>query len=330
MTGMDVAKAAGVSQSVVSLVFSGKAGTRVSPTTALRVRAVAEQLGYSPNMTASYLKTGKVPTLGLAVPVITQPFFSAVLESAEAHARARGYSMNLMSSLDDGQWPQRLIDMLRGNQLAGAIVYGPTEADTLLLAEAGVNVVACELNGSALPTVDLDLATGMREAARHFLENGHRQIGYLGTGHPHITYKLRREAFFAEFEAGGGTISATETSPPADFDAAVAAAAALLSHSGAITAVMCDDDLLAPAVVRAVHSAGLVAPGDISVAGVGNLEISRMLTPPLTTVALPTKDIGSRAVDELLDVIGGRTPARQVLPTHLIIRDSVTSASRRS
>ena len=88
VTGIDVAKAAGVSQSVVSLVFSGKAGTRVSAKTERRVREAARKLDYAPNVTASVLKTGKVSTLALAVPVITQPFFSAVLQAAEVRARA--------------------------------------------------------------------------------------------------------------------------------------------------------------------------------------------------------------------------------------------------
>ena len=329
VTGIDVAKAAGVSQSVVSLVFSGKAGTRVSAKTERRVREAARKLDYAPNVTASVLKTGKVSTLALAVPVITQPFFSAVLQAAEVRARALGYTMTLLSSLDQGKWSQRLIDSLRGNQFAGAIVYGPSYEDTTLLKAADVNVVACELNNTELPTIDLDLAPGMRQAAEHLLEAGHRRIGYLGTENPHITYRIRREAFFAAFEEGGGVIAAVETSPAAEFEPAVAAAAALIHGAGDITAIMCDDDLLAPAVIRAAHAVGLSTPGDISVVGVGDLEISRMLTPPLTTVALSSNALGTYAVDELVHVINGEVATRRILPTHLVIRETVTSPATR-
>lgn len=323
VTGIDVARAAGVSQSVVSLVFSGKAGTRVSASTEERVRDAARALGYSPNLSAAALKTGRVSTLALAVPVIAQSFFSAVLQAAEQRARELGYSMVLLSSHDDGAWPGRLIDMLRGNQLAGAIVYGPTERETALLAESRTNVVACELNGALLPSVDIDLRTGMTEAAAHLVENGHRRIAYLGTAHPHVTYALRRDAFITAVEARGAKIVAMAQSPAADFDAAVSAATALLGEDSSFTAVLCDDDLLAPAVIRAAQAVGRRVPEDLSVIGVGDIALARMLTPALTTVAISTTELGILAVDELVAVLGGARPGPRILPTSLVRRESV-------
>ncbi len=328
ITGTDVARAAGVSQSVVSLVFSGRSGTRVAATTERRVRDAAQRLGYVPNQSAAALRTGRSTTLALVVPVIAQPFFAAVLEAAEARGRALGYSLVLLGGIGDDTGPQRLLDMLRGNVLAGAIVYGPSALETRILAEARLPIVACELNGPALPTVDVDFTDGMTEAARHLVEQGHTAIGYLGTAYPHVTYELRFDAFVAALRAECIRLTAIERSPAADFDAALDAAGRLLDAAPALTAVVCDDDLLAPAVVRMASARGRRVPESLSVIGVGDLPIAKMLTPPLSTVAISAREIGEGAVDDLIAITEGATPRRRVIGTSLVIRGSTAIAPR--
>lgn len=324
VTGVDVAKAAGVSQSVVSLVFSGRAGSRVSASTATRVIDEARKLGYSPNSAAAALRTGRTSSLALAVPVVTQPYFAAVLHSAEKRARQLGFSVVLIASREDPEWMPRLVDMLRGGQLAGAIVYGPTPAEAASLAGSGVRVVACELYSDELPSVDLDLARGVHEAAQHLIELGHRDVAYLGTDYPHVTYDIRYESFVRSMSELGGRVTQVIRSPAADFASAVHNARRLLDDRlPGTTAVMCDDDLLAPAVMRAANLAGLSVPRDMSVVGVGGLTIAEMLTPPLTTVAISADDVGHFAVEELVKAITGGQPESRIVGTSLTIRGSV-------
>ena len=103
VTSVDVARACGVSQSTVSLVFSGKAAGRISARTEAAVRAAAEELGYRPNAAARALKTGAARTVALVVPDVTNPFFGGLLRGAQTAARAAGYAVAL---IDTAQRPR--------------------------------------------------------------------------------------------------------------------------------------------------------------------------------------------------------------------------------
>ncbi|WP_440898979.1 LacI family DNA-binding transcriptional regulator [Actinosynnema sp.] len=328
VTGSDVARLADVSQSVVSLVFSGKAGTRVSERTAERVREAAARLGYVPNTAAARLKTGRVPIIGLAVRDVSQPFFASLFQHAERRARERDHSVILITR-DDGEtsWTDRLADLIRAGHLGGAIAYGPTGAEAAALAATGLPVVACELYGDELPTVGFDFAPGMAEAARLLRAAGHTQVACLNTRNAHPTYLDRRTAFADAFSALGGQVTAVAQTSATDFDAACSAATGLLDGARRFTAVVCDDDLLAPAVFRAARARGWRVPEDLSVVGVGDLDLARMLGPALTTVRLPAADLATAAVATALGVIDNQRPAGTRLATALVTRDTVAAAA---
>src|ERR1700712_4989843 len=96
VTSVDVARRAGVSQSTVSLVLSGKSAGRISARTEAAVRAVAEGLGCCPNVAARTLRTGTARTVGLVVTDVTHPFFGPVLRGAQAAAWRAGYAVTLV------------------------------------------------------------------------------------------------------------------------------------------------------------------------------------------------------------------------------------------
>src|ERR1700752_660587 len=93
---VDVARHAGVSQSPVSLVFSGKGQGRVSEATQDAVRRSARELGYRPNVAAQALRLGSSSAVGLLVPDITNPFFARVLRGAQREAQRAGYTVVLV------------------------------------------------------------------------------------------------------------------------------------------------------------------------------------------------------------------------------------------
>src|SRR3954470_14285490 len=107
ITSFSVAKAAGVSQSTVSLVMSGKAEGRVSKATQTLVEKTARQLGYHPNASAQMLRTGVLKLLGLAVPDVQQPFFGQVLVAAELAARENNHGVLLIDISNDPAWVDR-------------------------------------------------------------------------------------------------------------------------------------------------------------------------------------------------------------------------------
>src|ERR671914_2492796 len=119
VTSVDVARHAGVSQSTVSLVFSGKGRGRVSEATQERVRRAARELGYRPNVAAQALRLGASRAVALLVPDITNPFFSRVLRGAQRAAQEAGYIVILVDTQNDRHWESQSFEALRAGPVDG-------------------------------------------------------------------------------------------------------------------------------------------------------------------------------------------------------------------
>jgi DNA-binding LacI/PurR family transcriptional regulator len=318
VTSVDVAKAAGVSQSTVSLVFSGKAAGRISAATEASVRAVAAELGYRPNAAARALKTGAARTIALVVPDITNPFFPRLLRGAQQAAREAGYAVALIDTAHDHEW---------GARSAEALQSGP--ADVLLLfevdpppADAGWEpIVVIESDGRGHPSVVLDVVGGTRQAIEHFQALGHTRIGHLTSVWDTLTFIRRREVID---RLAGGEVPRAKT----DFRIEVARqdARAFLEAHPEMTAVFCDDDVLAAGLYLAARELGVRIPDDLSVAGFGDFDIGRVLDPPLTTVVADAAALGRMAFEVLSEQTAGGTPADRTLPVELAVRGSTAPA----
>jgi DNA-binding LacI/PurR family transcriptional regulator len=335
VTSLDVARHAGVSQSSVSLVLSGKDSGRVSPETAARIRASAELLGYQLIASARNLKTGRAEALALAVPNVDQPYFARVLLGAERVARANGYTVTLLDSSGDDSWATSLVRMIRGRQLDGAIVYAPTHAELDTLSGAVDSLVLVEPETSApgaAAVVDLGIEDGARRAVGHLMDLGHRRAAHYGAAYPRGTFRRRREAFLETTGRLGGTMTRHRVTSTFDIDEATAAAGRLLDGLDGATAVLCDDDLLAAALVRACRQRGIRVPDDLSVVGFGDIPLCRYVNPELTTVRLPALTVGETAVAVLLSALGNEAvaPVSPIsLPLELVVRGSTGPAPHR-
>src|SRR5215204_3777915 len=122
-TSIDVARCAGVSQSTVSLVFSGKGRGRVSEGTQERVRRCARELGYRPNVAAQALRLGRSRAVALLVPDVTNPFFSRVLRGAQRAAQEAGYTVALVDTANDRQWEEQSFEALRAGPVDGYLLF---------------------------------------------------------------------------------------------------------------------------------------------------------------------------------------------------------------
>jgi DNA-binding LacI/PurR family transcriptional regulator len=124
VTSVDVARRAGVSQSTVSLVMSGKARGRVSAATEAAVRRAARDIGYRPNAAARALRTGAARSVALIVPDVTNPFFGHVMRGAQAAAWTAGYTVALVDTANDPAWELSSYEALRGGPVDGFLVFG--------------------------------------------------------------------------------------------------------------------------------------------------------------------------------------------------------------
>jgi DNA-binding LacI/PurR family transcriptional regulator len=313
VTSVDVARRAGVSQSTVSLVFSGKAPGRISARTEAVVREAADALGYRPNAAARALKIGAARTVALVVPDITNPFFGGLLRGAQTAARAAGYAVALIDTDNDRDWGFASAEALRAGPADGLLLF---EVDPPPRAAGSEPIVVIESESRGHPSVRLDAERGTEAAVRHLLELGHTRIGHVASVHDRPTFRLRRRAVDRLVERKARITSEFT------LDAARDATLALLRDEPDLTALCCDDDVIAAGAYLAARELQLRIPDDVSVVGFDGLDIGRVLDPPVTTVAVDAEELGRIAFELLAAQLAGRRPRSRVLPVELEVRGS--------
>jgi DNA-binding LacI/PurR family transcriptional regulator len=324
VTSVDVAKRAGVSQTTVSLVLSGKGPGRVSETTADAVRAAARELGYRPNAAARALRSGTASAVGLVVRDVTHPFFGRTLRGAQRAAREAGHVVVLI----DDNYGETGLDSSAAALSEGSIdgfLFFAAKVPRALREPGSRPVVIVEYEQSRIPFVRLDSEGGADAAMAHLHARGHRQVGYLRSAAGGQTFDRRHARWAAHLEAIGEDPAAQVTGE-AGFEAAssIAVATQLLQHPERPSAFLADDDLLAAGLIAAAHDLGLRVPQDVAVVGFDDLDLARLTSPPLTTVRFDPEALGAAAFGLLHARLQGRRPKNVVLPSELVVRGSTT------
>ncbi|MFJ2992333.1 LacI family DNA-binding transcriptional regulator [Pandoraea sp. NPDC087047] len=320
-TSRDVARLAGVSQSTVSLVFAGKAEGRVTPERRDQILQAAQTLGYRPNSSARGLKLGTQKLLALGVPNVSNPYFASVLKSIIGNAATHGYATVLINTGEYGNDPERLLLSLDAHAFDGMIFW-----------EASWTARALEIMPTSVVVVDGDSPDGadvfipseviVREMVDHLASLGHKRIARVGFDLEANTFRVRSRAYREGLQAHGLSYEARWEIEVPFGETSSAAIEAVLSQEDRPTAFVCDDDLLAPLVYRAVTRCGLTVGKSVSVVGIGDIELASLLEPPLTTVAIPTQSLGESAVEIFLRKRAGQPPTVSTVQTRLILRDS--------
>jgi DNA-binding LacI/PurR family transcriptional regulator len=319
VTSVDVARHAGVSQSTVSLVFSGKGPGRVSEATQERVRRAARELGYRPNVAAQALRLGSSRAIALLVPDVTNPFFSRVLRGAQRAAQAAGYTVVLVDTGRDRQWAEQSFEALRAGPADGYLLFEVMVPEGL---GPDQPVVVMEREVPGRRWVRFDAEGGAAAAFGHLLELGHRRIGHLAASFDAPTFHLREAARRRVLsEAGLDPDDLPRATTEIAIDSACEAAGPLLDERP--TAVFCDDDLLAAGLYMAARERRMRIPLDLSVVGFDDMDFAPALEPPLTTIALDPEGMGATAFELLEGLMNGRRTRKQVvLPGRLLVRGS--------
>jgi LacI family transcriptional regulator len=342
VTIRDVARAANVSISTVSHVLSGKRPT--SGQTRQRVADVIERLGYRPNRMAQSLVWRRPFALGLIIPDITNPYFPAFALGAEERVRDRGYTLVLGNSEYDPRREASYLELVRANQLAGAIFCLGDEMSPILpelqrAVEEGVAVVLVHSPMPSVPTVCADNRQGGRLAAQHLLDLGHLEIGVV-SALPLDEGMADREGGFMDGLRDAGRAVDRSAVPVSygnhQIEGGRLATAELLEHGPQLTAIFVLNDLMALGALEAARSAGRRVPADLSIVGFDDIPFAALANPPLTTVGQPIRQLGEQAADLLLHVIehGMKltvdVPAQPnvLLPNELILRQTTAPPAR--
>ena len=332
-TQADVARAAGVSQTVVSLVLNDSALAAVSEATRERVQAAIVDLGYVADGAARSLRTGKSLLVASLIPDITNPFYPAFERGIQDVADARGY--DLVAYNTDGLRPKEL-RALRAVQRArvDGIIATPFQlaaADFSPLLDGSVPVVVFgELADAPEPArfdsiyIDDDRAAG--ELVDYLIGRGYRPIGMIaGSGDV-----LRREGRVRAYRR----LLAERALPQDEMLArggdpteagGYAAMRELLAGTPLPRAVFAANDMMALGALVAIREAGLRVPDDIAVAGFDDITVARLASPPLTTVAQFPERLGRCAAEMLFERLGGTASGegrRVEMSYELIVRAS--------
>lgn len=339
----DVAKAAGVSTSTVSLVLNGKLD-RMRPDTQERVLKAVADLGYSTNEMARALKTGYVPTIGLVVPTVANPFWGEFARCVEHAAEAKNYQVLLCNAEGAPEREQRYVESMLMRGIRG-VILGSSPLSLRHLAgvtKRGLQVVAFDrltLNddGLELDSVRVDNALGAKLAVEHLLSLGHRRIAFVSGPISSANRRDRLEGYRATLRAAGVTpdprLEWTENVNRRDDEEIVTeigrvAALTLLKQAEPPTAFFAINDMTAVGVYAGCHELGLAIPRDISVVGFDDIHLCRIVNPPLTTVRQPLEALMKSAVNLLIDRMekqGKPTPEHLTLTPEMVLRGSTAA-----
>jgi DNA-binding LacI/PurR family transcriptional regulator len=333
VTATDVARRAGVSQSAVSRVFTP--GASVSAAMAERVRAVAEELGYRPNVLARSLITGRTRIVGLVMGYLENPFYPEVLEALSAALEARGYHI-LVFHAADGEGAadvERVVSDLMDYQVDGLVTASVQLSDRLVARcrAAGLPVVLFNrgLPGAGLSSVTSANRAGGVAVARLLLETGHRRIAHIGGLQTASTGLDRWEGFRDTILAAGQEVHAVAMGG-FDRERAIDAARAMMEAPEPPDAIFVANDHMALGVLDALrHGMGVDVPGTVSIVGYDDVPAAAWKAYDLTTVRQPVDRMVAAAVGILVGEIERRATSGRVeeVPAELVIRGSVRAAA---
>ncbi|PTX96697.1 LacI family DNA-binding transcriptional regulator [Opitutus sp. ER46] len=338
----DVARLANVSPSTVSNVLNGRRD-RMRAETLERVMQAMADLGYAPNQVARGLKTGFIPTIGLIVPSVANPFWGAFARYVEHAALARNCQVLLCNGERDPAREQQYAESLLARGIRGLILgSAPLSLNHMVgLVKRGLHVVTFDrepvgADGVEFDSVRVDNAGGTRLAIEHLLALGHRRIAFVSGPIRSSNRRDRFEAYRAALAAQGVAVDDqlvwTEAVAAGDeegTETGKSAARTLLQQPNPPTAFFAINDMTAFGVYAGVREAGREIPRDVSVVGFDDLRLCEVVTPPLTTVRQPLEDLMRSAVELLLARLEGKQtgPATHVtLPAMLVPRGSTQPA----
>lgn len=320
-----VAERAGVSPATASRALVKS--PLVQPDTIKRVLEAAEALGYLPGGPARALASGRTHTIGAIIPTLDHAIFARAVQAMQTVLAEHGYQLLLATHEYSAQQEAVAVRSMLGRSVDGLMIVGAdhlTETWALLTATP-IPVVLSWSFDDRLDSIGFDNTRAGYLAAEHLLMLGHRQFGMVsGFTHANDRARLRIAGVRKALAEGGLELPKSRISEqPFTLAGGRAGLTQLLGLAERPTAIVCGNDLLAVGVLFEASQRGLSVPDDLSVVGIDNLEIASHVVPSLSTVHLPTLELGREVAEHLLDRLRGyERPPRVELPIELVERRS--------
>jgi LacI family transcriptional regulator, galactose operon repressor len=329
-TLIDVARLADVHASTASRALNVHTRGKVSTATVARVLDAAKRLGYQPNSLARGLKMSRTFTVGMLIPDLTNPLFPPIVRGIEDRLSQDGWTLVIANTDNDDDKERSLLDAMTARRVDGLILATARRRypllDEILASAVPVVLVNRVTDNPTVPSVLADDHAGIGMAVRHLASLGHRRIAHVGGTRSVSTGLTRYQSFISWLQSEGLEVDDRRIVLATWFneDRGAAAAEELLSRDVDFTAAVCGNDLIALGLYDVLRARNLRIPEDISVIGYNDIPFNDKFSPPLTSIRLPHYDIGWKAAELLLEVIGDpeRSPVAVRLRPELVVRGS--------
>ena len=310
-TIVDVARAAGVSKSLVSAALRGEPG--VSAASRDAVAAAADELGYRTNGWAQRLVSGRSDLVGVLLTDLRNAYQTDIVNGIEDAARDAGFDVILSHGRRDRELLRsRLRGLIDLGVDAIIAVTGHLDADDLREAARRLPVVVVGrpvAGPDAAGWIHNDDAAGARLAIEHLHGRGHERIAFVhGSSRP--ASRVRRDTY------------RSLVADPQEFDAEGVAALLDAVGAGRTTAAFATNDRIATRIAADAADRGLLVPDDLALVGYDNTDLAALMRPALTSVDQPRTRMGADAMGQALALLGGEAPARIVAEPTLVVRAS--------
>ena len=330
-----VAEAAEVSIATVSLVLNEN--PRISQATADKVMRVMDELGYVPARQTPSAAASFTNTLAVLVPPLrhayTDPYFGELLSGICDRANRLGQKIMLEQAKPDFIREGRHLDLFNRRQADGVLCLGFNDRHAFVREFQERGVPAMLVNNyadSGLDYVVADYRMGAEQAMNFLFQLGHHRIGLI---HGTVEARTMRDVVETYRRTMGGVGQSVDASWQADGrfteEGGAEAAGKLIDAHADMTAIFAANDKMALGALHALHGRDIPVPERMSVMGFDDIQGMAFVQPSLSSVHLPLYEVGTMACERLVQrVRGGDQRVEQVLPTHLVLRDSTAIVPR--
>jgi LacI family transcriptional regulator len=301
----DIAARAGVSQTTVSLVLNNALGARLATHTRERVLEAARELGYKFVRGARKLSASDAMVVGFVVDEMsTDPWCAIALDGVRDKAWEYGLTVRVAVTRGDADMEQAVLAQMSNQPLLG-LIFGTVQTRQITPSPALLHfptvLLNCHASDRSLPSIVPDEVLGGRSATERLILAGHRRIGliqgevWMEASHDRLT-GYRQTLADNEIRFDPTIVRPGNWQPSAGYEQTYH----LMKLATPPTAIFCANDLMAMGSYEALKELGLRIPADVSVIGYDDREIARFMRPPLTTVLLPHLEMGTLALETLV------------------------------
>ncbi len=305
----DIAQKCGVSVATVSKALNDQSD--IGQETKIKIKEVAKEMGYLPNLSARALKTNRTYNLGVLFSDesrsgLTHDYFVRVLESFKVTAEKRGYDITFLNCNNERKNRMSFLEHSKYRGFDGVVIacidFYTKEVEELIQGDIPVVTIDHVFNNRV--AIMSDNARGIEELLSYVYQQGHRKIAFIHGAASAVT-QIRVSSFYRAAEKLGLEIPEEYVKEGIyrDMQAAGQRTKELLSLKNPPTCIFYPDDYSCFGGVNVIKEMGLGIPQDVSVVGFDGIPIARQIEPQLTTFSQDTFSLGKQAAEQLIRLI---------------------------